>query len=669
MANALANETSPYLLQHKENPVDWRPWGPQALAAARERDVPLLISIGYSACHWCHVMERESFEDPEIAELMNELFVCVKVDREERPDVDAIYMDAVQAMTGHGGWPLNAFATPDQVPFYAGTYFPPEARQGMPSWRQVLEAISAAWRDRRAEILEQSARIVERLEGGARLAPSGAMVDPGMLDDAVDALRQNADPVNGGFGRAPKFPQSSAIELLLAHGETTVALDALRAMARGGIHDQLGGGFSRYAVDAAWVVPHFEKMLYDNALLARAYLHGWQVSGEPLLRAVAEDTLDWALREMRGPEGGFYSALDADSEGVEGKFYVWSLGELRSALGGDEALLATAVEWYGASERGNFEGVNILVRAAGSAPEPPELPEIRRRLLAVRDRRVRPGLDDKRLTSWNALTIAALAEAGALLERDDYLDAARAAAGFLLTSVQDDDGRLRRSWKDGRATLPGYLEDHAYLLEALLTLYEATFEPRWFAAARRLADITIAQFGDDEQGGFFQTAADHEQLVTRRKELEDTPIPSGQSAAANGLLRLSRLTGEAEYERRAESVIALLHPLAANHPQAFAHLLRAIDFQQSEVHEVAIVGPAESAAPLLRAVRGAFRPHVVLAGAVDSAPGAHADDASAVPELLEGRHALDGRAAAYVCERFTCRAPVTDPDALLRLLG
>ncbi|HST39956.1 MAG TPA: thioredoxin domain-containing protein, partial [Conexibacter sp.] len=528
MANALANETSPYLLQHKDNPVDWRPWGAEALAEARERDVPLLVSIGYSACHWCHVMERESFEDPEIAELMNELFVCVKVDREERPDVDAIYMDAVQAMTGHGGWPLNAFTTPEQVPFYAGTYFPPEARQGMPSWRQVLEAISAAWRDRRAEIVEQSARIVERLEGGARLAPSGAMVDPGLLDDAVDALRQSADAVNGGFGRAPKFPQASAIELLLAHGETTVALDALRAMARGGIHDQLGGGFSRYAVDAAWVVPHFEKMLYDNALLARAYLHGWQVSGEPLLRAVAEDTLDWALREMRGPEGGFYAALDADSEGVEGKFYVWSLGELRSALG-DDRLFEIAVAWYGASERGNFEGVNILVRAAGGAPEPPELPEIRRRLLAVRDRRVRPGLDDKRLTAWNALMIAALAEAGALLEREDYLDAARAAADFLLGSVQDDDGRLRRSWKDGRATLPGYLEDHAYLLEALLTLYEATFEPRWFAAARRLADVTIAQFGDDAQGGFFQTAADHERLVTRRKELEDTPIPSGQS--------------------------------------------------------------------------------------------------------------------------------------------
>ena len=662
MANALANETSPYLLQHKDNPVDWRPWGPEALAAARERDVPLLISIGYSACHWCHVMERESFEDPATAALMNERFVCVKVDREERPDVDAIYMDAVQAMTGHGGWPLNAFATPEQVPFYAGTYFPPQPRHGLPSWRQVLEAISAAWRDRRDEILAQNDRIVAHLSAGARLAPSGAMVDPGLLDDAVDSLRMAADAVNGGFGSAPKFPQASVIELLLRRGEQSVALDALRAMARGGIHDQLGGGFSRYTVDAAWVVPHFEKMLYDNALLARAYLHGWQVSGDPLLRQVCEDTLDWALREMRGPEGGFHSALDADSEGVEGKFYVWSLEELRGALG-DEELYEVAVAWYGATVAGNFEGLNILVRAgSASAAEPPELPEIRRRLLAARERRVRPGLDDKRLTSWNALMVSALAEAGAVLERDDYLDAARGTASFLLDSLTTGDGRLLRSWKDGRATLPGYLEDHAYALEALLTLYEATFEERWFAAARSLADATIAHFADPEQGGFFMTADDHERLVARRKDLEDTPIPSGNSAAAFGLLRLARLTGSADYEREAERVIALLHPLAAGHAMAFAHLLAAIDFQLGEVHEVAIVGDRDAAKPLERAVRAKLRPHVVLAGgAGDGAP-------SAVP-LLEGRHAVEGRPAAYVCERFACRAPVTDPDALAELLG
>ncbi|HEY4279197.1 MAG TPA: thioredoxin domain-containing protein [Conexibacter sp.] len=664
MANALAHETSPYLLQHKDNPVDWRPWGPEALAEARERDVPLLISIGYSACHWCHVMERESFEIPTTAALMNERFVCVKVDREERPDVDAIYMDAVQAMTGSGGWPLNAFATPDQVPFYAGTYFPPEPSHGMPSWVQVLEAVSDAWRSRRDEIEAQGGRIVDHLSAGARMEASDAMPDPGLLDDAVRALLEAADPVNGGFGRAPKFPQASAIELLLRRGENETALRALRAMASGGIHDQLGGGFSRYTVDAAWVVPHFEKMLYDNALLARAYLHGWQVSGEPLLREVVEDTLDWALREMRGPEGGFYSALDADSEGVEGKFYVWSLDELRAALH-DDALFATAVDWYGASVEGNFEGVNILVRPHGEAPEPDTLHPIRLRLLLAREKRVRPGLDDKRLTAWNALMIAALAEAGAVLEREDYLDAARAAAGFLLTSMHEDDGRVKRSWKDGKATLQGYLEDHAFLLNALLVLYESTLEERWFLDARALADTMIAHFGDRDRGGFFSTADDHEQLVARRKDLEDSPIPSGNSSAAFGLLRLSRLTGEAEYERWAQGVIALLHPLAAAHPLAFPALLAAIDLDVSEVHEVAIVGEIEGTTALLRRVRAAYRPRIVLAGRVGDEAGD--GQPSAVP-LLEGRHPVDGKAAAYVCERFACRAPVTESDALDALL-
>ena len=680
MPNALADETSPYLLQHRDNPVDWRPWGPAALAEARERDVPLLISIGYSACHWCHVMAHESFEDPAVAALMNERFVCVKVDREERPDVDAIYMDAVQAMTGHGGWPLNAFATPDQVPFYAGTYFPPQAHHGLPSWRQVLEAISQAWRERRDQIAAQSGAIVERLSAAARLRPSEAMVDPGVLDDAVATLRTNADPVHGGFGGAPKFPQPSAIELLLRRGEQTVALDALRAMADGGIHDQVGGGFARYTVDAAWVVPHFEKMLYDNALLARAYLHGWQVSGDVELRAVVEDTLDWVVRDLRGPEGGFRSALDADSEGVEGRYYVWTLEQLREALG-DERLYELAVDWYGASAAGNFEGANILVRARPGVPAPAELPEIRARLLAARARRVPPGLDDKRLTSWNALALQALAEAGAALGRDDWLDAARGCAAFLLRELRGADGRLLRSWKDGRATLPGYLEDHAYLTGALLTLYEATFEERWFVAARELADATIEHFADRDHGGFFMTADDHERLVTRRKDLEDTPIPSGNSAAAVALLRLARLTGEARYERAADGVIALLHPLAAAHPQSFANLLAAIDLQLGEVHEVAIVGPPESAAPLLAAVRRSYRPRVVLAGAIGpggaagAAGGAGggagagaAGERSAVP-LLEGRHAVDGRAAAYVCERFACRAPVTaagELEALLR---
>ncbi len=660
MANLLARETSPYLLQHKENPVDWRPWGPDALAAARERDVPLIVSIGYSACHWCHVMERESFEDPDVAALMNEHFVCVKVDREERPDVDAIYMDAVQAMTGHGGWPLNAFVTPEQVPFYAGTYFPPVARQGMPSWRQVLEAVSEAWRERREEIGAQGERIVAHLGVSARIEPDVGGPEPGLVSTAVAAIAGLEDPAHGGFGAAPKFPQASAVELLLAAGDETarsVALRALRAMARGGIYDQLGGGFARYAVDAAWLVPHFEKMLYDNALLARAYLHGWQVSGEDGLRRVCCETLDWALREMRGPEGGFASALDADSEGVEGRYYVWTVDELRRALDDDPALVDAALAWYGASEAGNFEhGANVLVHAAPlDAPMPPELPEIRRRLLAARAQRVRPGLDDKRLTAWNALMIAGLAETGAVLERPDYVEAAAACADFVLRELRDADGRLLRTWKDGRAHLAAYLEDHAFLLDALLTLYEATFDGRWFAAARELADQTIARFADPERGGFFSTADDHEQLLARRKDLEDTPIPSGNSAMALALLRLARLTGEDTYEQHARSVIALLHPIAARHPLAFAHLLRAIDFALADdAREVAIVGPEPE--PFVRVVRSALRPHVVLAGGSGGVP------------LLDGRTTLDGKTAAYVCERFACQAPVTEPDTLAALL-
>jgi uncharacterized protein len=662
MANRLAQETSPYLLQHAENPVDWYPWGEEAFARARAEDKPVLVSIGYSACHWCHVMERESFEDAAIAEAMNRHLVCIKVDREERPDVDAIYMEALQAMTGHGGWPLNAFADPDGVPFFAGTYYPPRQRGGMPSWTQVLAGVEEAWREQRSEIAQHAERIVPRLAGASNLvAPSGGL-DPAGLDAAVAGLRRAYDPEHGGFGGAPKFPAPSLIEFLLRRGEHGMALHTLRAMAGGGMYDQIGGGFSRYSVDERWIVPHFEKMLYDNAQLARAYLHGWLVSGDPLFERVLRETLDWALRELRQPEGGFASALDADSEGVEGKFYVWTPEELRAALG-DDALHEVAVAHWGVTPGGNFEGKSILVRA-GSDDDPPELPEIKRRLMAARDERVRPGLDDKRLTAWNALMIAALAEAGAVLERADYLDAARACADFLLRELRtpDGDGRLLRTWKDGRAHLAGYLEDHAFLLEALLTLYEATFDPRWFAEARALADVTIAHFGDEQRGGFFSTADDHEQLVARRKDLEDTPIPSGNSSMALGLLRLARLTGEAAYEERAGGTIALLHPIAARHPLAFAHLLQAVDLLLADdVREVAIVGTGPDAEALVRTVRGAFRPHVVLAG------GPGDGDGSPVP-LLADRQPLDGRAAAYVCERFACQAPVTEPDALAALL-
>ena len=652
MANRLAQETSPYLLQHKDNPVDWYPWGEEALTRARDEQRPILLSIGYSACHWCHVMERESFEDDETAALMNGQFVCIKLDREERPDLDSIYMDACQAMTGSGGWPLNVFLTPDQVPFYAGTYFPPESRMGMPGWRDVLDAVAEAWRDRRAEIDEGSARIAERLRGGAHLNPSTKPMNPRALDDAVAALRPQYDPANGGFGQAPKFPPASTLEFLLRRGELEMTTHTLRAMASGGMYDQVGGGFSRYSVDPYWLVPHFEKMLYDNALLVRAYLHGHQVSGEPLFLTVAQETLDWALTEMRGPEGGFVSALDADSEGVEGKFYVWSVEEMREALAG-EPDADEAIAWFGATDRGNFEGRNIPVRGPG---EPERRDAWRRSLYDVRSRRVWPGIDDKRLTSWNALMISALAEAGAVLERDDYLDAARDCAAFVLAELRDDEGRLLRSWKDGRGKLNAYLEDHAFLLEALLTLYESSFEPRWFAEARALADSMIERFGDDEKGGFFETSSDHERLVARRKDLEDHPIPAGNSSAAYGLLRLAALTGEHRYEERAVSALRLLHELAPQHPQAFGHLLQALDFHLSPVKEVALAGP--DARALERVVRSRFRPHIVLAGGPpDGVP------------LLRGREPVDGRAAAYVCEHFVCKRPVTEPGELERLLS
>jgi uncharacterized protein len=668
VANHLADETSPYLLQHKDNPVAWEPWGERALKRARDEDKPLLVSIGYSSCHWCHVMERESFEDADIAAYMNEHFVCIKVDREERPDVDAIYMEAAQAMTGQGGWPLNVFCTPDQAPFYAGTYFPPVPAQGMPSWRQLLEAIVEAWTERREEIRDGAPRLVERLQGAALLQPSNEIMDARMLDEAAAKLRQAFDPRHGGFGHAPKFPQASALEFMLRRGDLEVVDKSLRAMASGGIYDQVGGGFARYSVDAQWLVPHFEKMLYDNALLARVYLHAWQVTAEPLFRRVCEETLGWALREMRGAEGGFYSALDADSEGVEGKFYVWSLDEVR-AIAGDEA-----ADWFGATAAGNFEGANILTRGEG---DPEKLGEWRCKLYGVREKRVWPGLDDKRLCSWNALMISALADAGAVFANAQYLEAASKCADFVLTQMRDGDGRLLRTWKDGVGHLNAYLEDHAYLVEALLTLYEATWEPRWFSEARALADTMIARFADDERGGFFDTSTDHERLVTRRKSLEDNPIPSGNSSAAYGLLRLAALTGERDYEQRALGVFRLLHEIAARHPQAFPHLLGALDFYFAPVKEVAIVGSDADA--LARVVRDHFRPHIVVAGwpAADSpaagataagAIAAAATAAEAIP-LLRDRDPVDGRTAAYVCERFACQRPVTEPAELEELLA
>jgi uncharacterized protein len=613
MANALASETSPYLRQHAENPVDWLPWGERALARAVAEDKPLLVSIGYSSCHWCHVMERESFEDARTAQLMNEAFVCVKVDREERPDVDALYMEAVQGMTGHGGWPLNVFLTPEQLPFYGGTYFPPQPRHGMPAWTQVLQAIAESWSERSEEIRAGGERLRGQLSGGAQLTPSNEPIRADALDAAVAKLRESFDAEQGGFGAAPKFPQASALEFLLLRGEREMTRTTLRAMAGGGIHDQLGGGFSRYSVDRFWTVPHFEKMLYDNALLARAYLHGFKAFGERRLLDVCLGTLDWALREMRGPEGGFYSALDADSEGVEGRYYVWTTAELRDVLGDDAD---AAIDWFGASEQGNFSdphdpqpGWNVLQdrehERVAAELDADTRERIRARLLAARNQRVRPGLDDKRLTAWNALMICALAEAGAALRdtpvegvdpalAQTLLDAATRCARFVCEQLRDERGRLLRSYNDGQAKIDAYLEDHAFLLEATIVLFETTCDERWFAQATALADELIARFSDPERGGFFSTASDHQALIARRKDLEDSPIPAGASSAAMGLLRLSQLTGEESYERHAVSVLRLLHEIAPRHPAAFGHLLQVIHWYLSPARPIACAVPARA---------------------------------------------------------------------------
>ena len=661
MSNRLGAESSPYLRQHADNPVDWYPWGEEALRAAREQNRPLLVSIGYSACHWCHVMAHESFEDPAVADQMNASFICVKVDREERPDIDAVCMEACQAMNGSGGWPLNVFLTPDQTPFFAGTYFPPEPRTGMPSWPMVLEAISKAWLERPDTLREQGTLVAEAIRSRAVLeGDPHARVHRDIISASVASLSKSFDRAHGGWGGAPKFPPHTTLAFLLASGRPALVLKTLRAMAAGGIYDQLGGGFARYSVDASWTVPHFEKMLYDNALLARLYLHGWQVSGEPRLREVCCETLDWALEDLRGEEGGFCAALDADSDGVEGAFYVWREAELRTVLG---QRAEHALEYFGVLSGGNFEHGTSVLRAHGEPPE--DLAEIRRALLDARAARVRPRLDDKRVTAWNALMIAALADAGAALGREDYLQAARACAAFILSSLRDEDGSLLRSWKDGAPAggadtpIHGYLEDYAYLLQALQVLYEATFEEHWYAEAVAMADALITRFGDPDHGGFFTTAEEQPHLITRRKDLEDTPTPSGNSAAALGLLRLARLSGNPRYERQALDVLKLYAPLAARQPLMFGQLLQAIDLYLSPSREVALVGPGVSADPLTRALRSRYLPHAVLAGT---------EGGSSIVPLLEDRTSAERSVAAYVCEGFSCKLPVTKVEELEALL-
>jgi uncharacterized protein YyaL (SSP411 family) len=671
-ANRLARETSPYLLQHAHNPVDWYPWGDEALGRAKQETRPIFLSIGYAACHWCHVMERESFEDAETARLLNDSFVAIKVDREERPDLDAIYMDAVQSMTGSGGWPMSVFLTPDGKPFYGGTYFPDQPRHGLPSFRQVLAGVAEAWRERRAEIEQTGAQVTAAIERRLPATAGAGAPASWMLEAAVAALAAEFDARNGGWGRAPKFPQPMAIEFLLREHLRTadarplaMARRSLDAMAAGGINDQLGGGFARYATDERWLVPHFEKMLYDNAQLARVYLHAWQLTGEPSYRAVAEATLGFMAREMGGPDGGFISSLDADTGGVEGATYTWTKAEIDDLLGTDAALFADA---YGVTAAGNWEGHTILARERddGALAEAHGLPagEIatrlraaRERLLEARNRRPQPARDDKLLTSWNGLAIAAFAEAAAALERDDLaLEAAR-AADLLLSRSRAPDGRLRRSFRAGRAVGAGVLEDYSHLADGLLALYEATFDERWFVAARELADQILARFADTG-GGFFDTAIDHEPLIARPKGLQDNALPSGNAMAAGVLLRLAALTGEARYRDAGEQTLALATPFVQRYPTGFGQWLITFGAALEAPRELAIAGDPAAAdtRALLAVARTGYRPGLVVAVAAEP-------DETAVP-LLAGRARIDGRATAYVCQNFACRAPLTDPAQL-----
>ena len=659
--------------------MDWYPWGEEAFARARSEDRPLLLSVGYSACHWCHVMERESFENPEIAALMNSLFVNVKVDREERPDVDQIYMQAVQSMTGHGGWPMTVFLTPEGVPFYGGTYFPPEDRHGMPAFPRVLQGVATAYRDRRGEVVESGRQLLEQMRQGERLRASATVLTDEVLLAAFQGVSGQFDERDGGTAGAPKFPQPMIWESVLRFWRRSGnprALDivehTLTRMARGGMYDQIGGGFHRYSVDAHWLVPHFEKMLYDNAQLARLYLHTWLATGNPEFRRVTEETLDYLLREMRHPAGGFFSAQDADSEGVEGKFFVWTPEELQAALGDEDARVALA--YWGVDAGPNFEGASIL-----HVPRPPKevaerlglteealaavIARARRTLYPIRERRVHPGLDDKVLAAWNGLALAAFAEAGRALGRADYLEAATASAEFLTTAMIRD-GRLQRSWKDGEARIRGYLEDHALVGLGLVTAYEATFDRRWLDRARGLADAARALFWDDEAEAFFDTGSDQEALVIRPRSLFDNAVPSGTSVAIELLLRLTAHTGEAAYEKQALRALRPMADVMARYPTGFGRYLAALDFHLGPVAEVALVWPAGAGptGPLLDTVFGRYLPNRVVAGTADGAA-----DIGGLP-LLEGKRAEGGRVTAYVCRRYVCQAPTTDPEALARQL-
>jgi uncharacterized protein YyaL (SSP411 family) len=680
MPNRLANESSPYLLQHANNPVDWYPWGEEALAEARAADKPIFLSIGYSACHWCHVMEHESFENEHIAAVMNEHFINIKVDREERPDIDSIYMDAVVAMTGQGGWPMSVFLTPNGVPFYGGTYYPPTPRHGLPSFEQVLASISHAYHNQKEQVAQNGEALVARIRSNFSLKNDDPSLNPAVSDVAAQELARNFDRMNGGTSGAPKFPQPMTYDFLLRAHYRNQKPDVLQMveltllkMAHGGIYDQLGGGFHRYSVDTVWLVPHFEKMLYDNALLARLFLHVYQATGKPFYRKIVEETLDYVTREMTDPAGGFYSTQDADSEGEEGKFFLWTPDEIANILGQADANIFCAA--FDVKPGGNFEGKSIL-----NIPRPfdavagqlgvsmAELDEVLRRsktkLFEVREERIKPGRDEKILTAWNGMMLAAFAEAARVLNRADYLAVATKNAEFILSTMLKN-GRLFRTWKaePGIPKLMGYLEDYAFYADGLLALYQTTFNPRWFQQARRLMDVVLDHFQDTQDGGFFDTADDHEQLVTRPKNMQDNAVPCGNSAAVRVLLMLAAYTGNARYEQPAlETLTALQQPLS-QYPGAFTHWLGNLEFALSNPKEVAIVGHLtdEDTRRLLEAAQQAYLPNQVVAAASEGENAGH-------PELLHDRSVQNGQATAYVCQNFICRQPVNEAQALKELL-
>ena len=680
--NRLVHETSPYLLQHAHNPVDWYPWGEEAFARARAEDKPILLSVGYSACHWCHVMAHESFEDEAIARQMNESFVCIKVDREERPDVDSIYMQAVQTQTGRGGWPMTVFLTPEAKPFYGGTYFPPEDWHGMPGFPTVLEAMAEAYRTRKGELTQSAEQLVAHLRSGVITTQGHEPPTTEILSQAYQGLALQFDEQHGGLGTAPKFPQPMALEFLLRHHARTGDIQALamvdftlERMARGGIYDLLGGGFHRYSTDQAWLVPHFEKMLYDNALLSRLYLHAYQVTGNPEHRRIVEETLDYVLREMTSPEGGFYSTQDADSEGVEGKYFVWTPGEIELVLGKEQA--EVFCHYYDVTPQGNFEGSSIL-----NVPQEPQevaqalgitevelaatILEGRVKLLAHRQGRVPPARDGKVLTGWNGMMLHSFAEAAAALRREDYRAAAVANASFLLDTVRAPDGRLLRTYKDGQARLKGYLEDYAFLIDGLLALHEATLDMRWLQEARSMADAMLDLFWDEGEQAFFDTGRDHEELILRPRDVFDNAVPSGGSVAVDVLLRLAILIDSPDYSRKASAALRSMQTVMAQAPMGFGQWLCALDFSLSTPREIAVVGPWSDPATqsLLDQVYSRYMPNKVLTGYDPSQPGA----AEEIP-LLEDKDMISGLPAAYVCQNYACLIPATGPEALAEQLA